>query len=363
MKPTSPHQAAVYFCAALFSASAFPLGENFTLYESPHALLMGGAITPHSNGLAALFHNPAGLGQAYRKDSRTSWTITPIAIDIFSNFAMVGAMYATRNADLADLFASAAQSPGGYHYLRSAFVPSAFHRNFGFAGLAKYEVAVVSDGTNADVRAGHDIAMVTGLSTNLSGNLVKLGVNGKAILRNQLSGTFSHAQLSDPATINSLMKEGLGFGFDGGMLITLPMKYLPTLGISVKDVLGVSFMPTNYLNPSSTGAPSPIAMSYHVGVSVSPSLGKGVRSTFVAEIKNLELVDLDFMRRLHFGMELVTSRSFYVWGGFGAMNASGGFGLRTYGGDLEIGFYGVEVGTAPASVSDTRFVFHYTIGF
>jgi hypothetical protein len=159
------------------------------------------------------------------------------------------------------------------------------------------------------------------------------------------------------------MKEGLGFGFDAGMLFTLPNKYLPTLGIIWRDVLGTTFTASRYINSLSAGTPDPIAQSINAAFSIRPNLAKGVKLTLSAEVKHLELPAFPLFKKLHFGLQIVTQKSFYFWLGLNQMQPTGGFGWRAKGGELEIGTYSQDIGPGDPIIPDRRFIVRYSINF
>lgn len=342
----------------LAPSSAFGLNEIFELYSAPQALAIGNAFTSEAAGYAALFHNPAGLAKAPKK----GWEVTPFAFDATTGGAFLQSLMATRATSIERVTQSL--TPGAYTYLRANAVPSFTRRNFGIALLGSYEYAALSDGTSVDIRAGNDVGVVLGGATHLANNIVKIGLGGKAILRNQLLGVFSPAALADATAVSSSMKEGLGLGADLGVMVTAPISYLPTLGIVWKDVLSTRFIPTRFLNPLSSGTPDPIGQSIHVGLSAAPAIGRGKRLSISAEFRHLERSDLPIQKRLHFGLQLAVSKRFFLWAGMNQLLLpTGGMATRMPGGDLEIGTSAVDIGTGSEVLPDRRFFLRYTIGF
>jgi hypothetical protein len=349
----------------LYNRPVFALGEQFSLYDSPQALMMGNAVTADSRWYTALFQNPAGLAQAYRRDTRRHWAVTPVAIDWIPSAATLGQVLSEKTMQFARTLALMQSSPGGYQYSRLNLVPSVTHRNFGVAALITSEFAAKSDGTNVDIRAGNDVAMVAGVASNFFGNILKVGVNVKAILRNQIEGTFAHSALPDTASIASNMREGMGFGADAGILLTAPLLWLPTFGLVVKDITGTRFTPSRILNQSNNGlAPSEIRQSINAGFMMSPILFRGIRANLTADLKYLDRPDIAFAKRVHFGAEIITEKRLYVWLGMNQLILPCfGLGLRTVGGDLEVGTFAQDVGDGETREANRRFSFRYTIGW
>lgn len=349
----------------VFETSGYALNENFSLYDSPQALMMGNACTADSRWYTALFQNPAGLAQAYRRDTRRHWSTTPVAIDWIPSMAIMGQVVSDKTMQWGRTISAMQSSPGDYHYSRLNLVPSITHRNFGLALLATSEFAGLSDGSNIDIRAGNDLGAVMGFASNFFGNILKLGVNVKAIIRNQIEGTYAHTTLVDTASVNSNMKEGVGFGADVGLLLTAPLLWLPTLGIAVKDVGNTRFVHSTILNPSNNGqAPSSIQQTINLGFMMSPILARGVRANFTADLKYLDRPEIPLTKKLHFGVEVITERRLYIWAGMSQLLLpSLGLGLRTVGGDLEVGTYAADIGAGSTREANRRLVFRYTIGW
>jgi hypothetical protein len=343
---------------ALTSPSAYGLNEIFELYSAPQSLAIGNAFTADAAGVASLFHNPAGLAKAVKK----GWEITPIAVDASIGGSFLGALVSTRTTSIERITQSL--TPGAYAYLKANAVPSFTRRNFGIALLGSYEYAALSDGTTVDIRAGNDVGVVIGGSTHFANNILKIGLGAKALLRNQLLGSFSPTALSDATAVSSAMKEGIGLGADLGLMATAPISYLPTFGIVWKDILSTRFMPSRFLNPLASGTPDPIAQSIHLAVSASPAIGKGKRLSISAEFRHLELSDLPLQKRLHFGLQLAVSKRFFLWFGMNQLLLpTGGMATRMPGGDLEIGTNAVDIGAGSVVLPDRRLFMRYTIGF
>ncbi len=344
---------------ALSCGHLHALDELFEIYNAPQALAMGNAWTADATGVGALFHNPAGLAKATLK----AWEITPVAIDGSFSTGFAGSAVTGRSLSRGKIFDTLQTTPNSYNYLRGNGMASIARRNFAFAILGASELAGRSDGTNADVRAGEDVGFFLGGSTNLSANMLKIGVTGKMLLRNQLLGTFTHAQIADGASTSALMQSGLGIGADVGMLITLPVSYLLTLGFVWKDALGTKFLPSSLLNAQATGVPATIPQSFNVALSVHPALAKNVRGSFSAEFRHIERTDLPLTKRLHFGFQFIARKSLFCWLGLNQMYPTGGVGLRMRGGDFELGTYAQDVALPLMLEADRRFFFRYTIGF
>ena len=138
----------------------------------------------------------------------------------------------------------------------------------------------------------------------------------------------------------------MGFGANVGAMVTLPMKYLPTLGVVWKDVLGTKFSSSNFLNSEASGAPDTIAQSFNVGFSLNPRFSRLWRMRIAIDLRHLERSDLPLRKKLHVGVQLKSikrKRRSFLWLGMNQLYFGGGIGVRLPGGDLEVGTYAVDM--------------------
>jgi hypothetical protein len=255
--------------------------------------------------------------------------------------------------------------PGQYYYHRANFVPAATRRGLGFSLLTSTQIAGRSDGTNFDVNATTDVVPTLGAAFNLAGNLLKLGVAAKVIMRRELRGQYAHTVLADSTVADSQFREGMALGFDLGLLLTAPSKYLPTLGVVWRDVMNTHFFHRSYVFAQSPtgGRPNRIDQSLHVAASVHPWINKNWRTALTFEFKYLDSTSIPWQKRAHAGLQIEYGKHFYFWGGANQLYWTGGMGMRVRGGNLEIGSYGVDVGEGTTREEDRRFFLRYTIGF
>lgn len=341
------------------STPASALNEIFDTYSTTQALSMGNAMTADASGYLANYYNPAGLARGQKR----RWEVILLDAEALASVAAVSRVAAARGIGITQLMAPMAANAGQYTYFNLSSVPAVTTRDFGISFLADYQYAGLSDGTNIDINTHVDLGPTVGISTNLFGNLLKVGISGKAFLREELVGDFAISSLSTSAEVAAASSEGIGLGADAGMIFTLPYKYLPTIGVVWKNMFNTSFIPINILNKSATGAPTTINQSINTGFSVHPILARHLQATLAFEIQHWELTQLPFQKKVHFGLQLQSDKSFYIWIGANQLLLTGGVALRLPGGDLEIGTYAVDVGSGTQIDSDRRFSFRYTISF
>jgi len=339
-----------------FFTRAHALDELFNLYDSPQGLAMGNAFTADATGYAANYYNPAGLA----KGTKSRWEVTAIAAEGFAGFYGIGTAVSAQSFATHRIHNELRHRGGGYYYHRANLLTSVQNRGFGFALLGTSELAEESNGSQLDVRFTQDLVPTFGAAINLAGNLIKLGVVGKAIARRQVKGVYQHADLATAEAIDGQFKEGLAVGADVGFHLTLPNKFLPSFAFVWKDVLDTRFIGTSYLfEQNANGLPDSIPQSFNAAFSLRPHLSANVHATLAIEFKHIELMDMSWQKRIHLGAQLEINRSFYLWAGMNQMLPTGGMGLRVKGGNLEIGLYTVDTGVA----SDRRTFMRYTIGF
>jgi hypothetical protein len=344
-----------------FIQRAFSLSEVNDLYQSPQGLGMGNALTADASGYQSIYYNPAGVANQLKK----KWEVNLLDIEGGLGLNSVGRVWKNQSFGPYRLFGELKQNPGNYYYLNSASIPSFTMRGFSISLLGSYQFAAQSDGTALDTDFRQDTGVAFAFGRSFAGNILKLGVTGKALIRNQMKGVFSHDSLANlnDSTFPTLFKEGWGLGVDAGMLIVLPEKFLPTFGLVWKDMFGTHFHSSHILNSQATGTPDTISQSVNAAISFHPILSATMKSTFALEYKHLELGQLQFRKHLHAGIQVEHIKELYFWAGLYQLYFTGGVGYRVKGGNLELSTYAVDVGEGNSNVENRRFTFRYTVSF
>jgi hypothetical protein len=348
-------------CFPLFIEQAFGLDEIFDTYSSPQCMAQGNACTASASGYLANFYNPAGLTRFNKK----TWEAHLVVVE--GNLGAGAASLSANELTFGTyrILPVMQNYAGIYTYFNFATVPSITFRNFSFSLLGNYQFAALSNGVQLDIDTRRDIAPTVGFARHFAGNLLKLGIAGKAILRNQMKGVYDHSLLNtmNENTFPSLFKEGLGFGIDSGLLLTLPHQFLPTFGLVWNDMFGTKFSATQYLNKSASGNPDSIPQSFHFGFSINPVFSRSFKSTISVDYRHIELASLPWRKHLHVGLELESQKSLLFWMGLNQLYLTAGLGLRVKGGNLEMGTYAKEIFSGLQTEYDRRFFFRYTISF
>ncbi len=161
----------------------------------------------------------------------------------------------------------------------------------------------------------------------------------------------------------SLGSEGLGTSIDGGLLLTLPHRYLPTFGLVWNNAFDTYFSPVRVFNPQANSSPEKIPQSFHAGFSLSPKLSQGAQMILSADYRHIEFSNLPIRKKLHVGVELKNKNGWYFWGGLNQLYLTGGIGLRLPGGHLELGSYASDIGEGEVLKEDRRYFLRYTLSF
>lgn len=346
-----------------FMESAFGLNEKFELYSPPEVLSQGGAMTAEASGYLSNYYNPAGLAKGNKKKVE----INIIDVEGVLSPLTAAHIWTSQSFGFYGMLNSVRTSPNFYQYFNFATVPSISFRGFSFSFLASHRFAALSNGVNVDVDGAFDVGPTIGAALHFYGKRLKIGVSGKAILRNQLQGIFPHAIFTNETIVNQNMKTGLGIGADVGIMYTLPYRFLPTFALVWQDIIQTQFIPLNILNPLSTaGLPPSIPQSFHFGFSFKPSLGKGVQATISLDVRELQNITMPLHQHFHIGSQINISKSTFLWLGLNTIDLlkfSAGIAYRAPGGNLELGTSGHEIGTAAAPDTSRRVFFRYTVGF
>ncbi|NBX76266.1 MAG: hypothetical protein EBQ92_06905 [Proteobacteria bacterium] len=337
------------------------LDEFFDSYQSGSCLAQGNACTASVSGYASHFYNPAGFTRFRRKNTELHLVVG----EAQTSGSTAGIVLENKAIGLHHLLSPFQDNPDQYQFLSISTLPAITFRNFSFAILGNTQVAALSNGSAIDIDARQDIIPSLGYSHAFAGNILRLGISVKGLYRNQMKGVFQHSAINNltETELGSLFREGMGLRADTGLLLVLPHRFLPTLGISWMNMFDTHFQETHYLNSQSSGAPEKIPQSFHVGFSISPKFNREWSSTLSIDYRNIESYYFPWRKHLHIGLELQRDNVLFFWAGLNQMYFTGGMGARLKGGHLELGTYAKDIGAGNSYQEDRRYFLRYTISF
>lgn len=339
-------------------------GEIYEFYNGARSLGMGGAYVAVVNDETALYTNPAALGklrdyfitiadpELQATSKLTSYVKTDTIDNLFSGQGMV------------DLIKD---DPGSHLNFKFQASPGIILPNFGFGVLAKWEANVETDeaGTTVSIDYRNDYALGIAYNFRLLDGIIKLGVAGLLVDRIEVDDDVPTT--TTDLTYESLSSEGMGVKVNGGLLITLPYTFLPSLGVVVRDIGDTSYTINDGMMYTTTERPLPDLQKVDVGTSISPIFSNRVRGTFTAELHDVMTKDVaekeDIMRRFHAGLELNLADIFFLRGGWNQKFWTAGFEFASQRFQLQGSYYGEDIGTPNAPKEDRRFVGKFSLRF
>ena len=335
--------------------------ERMEFYNGIRALGMGGVTVATVNDETALVQNPAALG----KLRNAFFTVVDPELDVSTGYESVVGADLGQGFNIQGALDKLLESPDSYLYNRLQLFPSVVVPNFGVGVFAKYELSasLSEDETEYRVQYLNDIAFVIGYNFRFFDGKLKIGFNARVNNRTELDATYPSTTTGlDLATDGS---EGLGIASDVGIILTAPWKMLPTLAAVVRDAGGTRYdFQDGLFNSTNTRAEN-VAQSVDVGLSIFPIVGKGVRSTWAIEARDvLNLADYDDATRLyHAGFEFNFYDSFFLRGGYNQRFWTAGLEFAAGNYQIQLATYGEDVGRDGESLEDRRYAFKFAYRF
>jgi hypothetical protein len=342
--------------------------ERREFYKSLRYLGMGGAQVAVANDETAIAINPAGLGKL--RDNYGTIFDPEVELNTKGITAYNSKAY-TDPFSVKQVVNTMKSKVGSYYNSRAQVMPSFVAKNFGIAILQKYELnARATSATAVDTFYRNDLSLLMGYNLRLFEGRIKVGFTGKMISRIEVD-----EQGIDPTTqslnIKSLgtagiAKAGTGFGFDTGILVTAPWKWLPTIGVVYRDVGGMAFTESLMKRLStSTSNPATVSGDIDVGVALFPIESNNVRSTFAIEYRGLltQADQADKAKLIHLGYELNYADVVFFRAGYNQRYWTAGTELAAESFQLQIATYGEEIGTSSNPKEDRRWAFKLSFRF
>lgn len=337
--------------------------RNRPFYQATRPLMMGDAFTAYNNGFEAIYYNSAGVA---RKGKAQTKLFDVELVGSQALFSMLPAL-----GQLQGLTTIIANNPGVVNSVGLGYYPQFMVKNFSIGGIVRTytEAFVNSDTGDMDLYAFSDVALSTHWGASFLGGIVKLGVGAKAIDRAEMNRTVAASEIAAGGlSFAQEWKEGVGYGFDAGLLVTLPFSTLPAFGISVQDIGDTTLLDRRFIFTGAAGTPGsplPIEQRINAGFAINVKHAPGIKSGIAIDIKDLERVSQDYLERIHAGWEIGFKNQVFVRFGVNqGVYWTAGVGLNLAGVILEGGTYGENLLWGTGSRRDDRkFVGRYALSF
>ncbi len=355
--------------AALFIASLGPCPsatatERYEFFNGVRALGMGGAMVATVNDETALLANPAGLGKL--RDYFI--TILDPEVDVGAQTEQIAGTDILDMRDPQKALDKTNVNLDKRLHGRAQVFPSIVVPNFGFGVFGKYEfnAETVSETNKFEYNYTNDYAAVFGFNFRIWNGIIKLGANARAINRIEVRRDDIDPTSTD-LKLDTLASEGMGLASDGGLIITVPTAWLPTLAGVYRDIGDTSYSYRDGMFLNTSERPTTTKGTLDAAIAIHPLLGKRVRSTWTAEFRDaMNVVEEDVkdpMRRFHAGFEINLADALFVRGGWHQRYWTAGFELSMLNYQFQAASYGEEIGTAEQTREDRRYVGKFALRF
>lgn len=340
---------------------------NSEWYSTTRIRSMGNiGIASGDDPSSAAFYNPASLSHL----KKNSLELFNPQIDLGSGFfslsnSIVDWGKQTSFNSTRPLVYSHPGTPSSIGY---SFFPNVSGQNFSFGVLYSNQMdSYYKSSVDTYYHHSRELLIPTlGISAALMGGRVRFGLAVRAIQdseRNKVVLGTSNPQVN----ATDYQRAGLGFGFDGGMLLTLPWAGLPTLGLVARNIGDTTFIsgPMVKTGPSTPNLHESIRMTYDGGFSFITKAGKGNQTVFAIDYRDiLNTSSTNILRKINTGLEFGISKMLFFRIGYSQAAITGGFGLSSKLGSIDFGTSSEEIEpTSLRSISDRRFSFMYTRRF
>ncbi len=328
---------------------------------------MGDAYTAYDVGYEAVYYNPAGVAKRNKAQLKVfdieGSTSLGTASFLSSQRSSLGQMDA--------MIAEVAAHPDTPYSLGFSFLPQFLVKNFSLGAIARNatEAHVDANTRNLNLFAYNDLGLYAHLGAAFFGGILKVGVGGKALDRAEINRSYTPAEYgSGSLSYSNQWREGIGYGFDAGILLTSPTIGLPTLGVAVQDIGSTIFRERRMLfttNQALDGAPPPIRQKVNVGFSFQNKHARGVKTFLSGELKDVSrLNSRGINHHLHGGFELNFREAFFLRGGINQGRYwTAGLGVHVGVSGVEVTTFGEDVGFGGRRVDDRKVVGRYVLNF
>ena len=349
---------------ALFCSSA-RAKERFDNIVGVRGLGMGGAQISAVNDETSILINPAALGKL--RDSFATLVDPEVDVNNLASQSFTGS-----GADAAQepqaLLNYLNANPNRYYYARAQLMPSFVLQNFGIGAYAtEFHAAQVDQNTNKmNLNWRRDTGGVIAYNFKFWEGRIKIGAAVRLFDRIEVKDVDIDTTTTG-LRLQDIANEGGAVAADGGIVLTAPITYLPTLTAVVRDIGQTNFDVGKGLNYDTPGRPNGQRQTVDLGFGLYPILGKRYRLTIAGEFRDATSTDtedqLDSMRRMHVGAELNIADVIFIRGGMNQRYWTAGLEISTEHFQFQAASYGQEIGISTATQEDRRYVGKIAIRF
>lgn len=358
----------VFFTLALtfvymFAAQDTYAQERYEFYNGVRQMGMGGAVIAVVNDETALLSNPAALGKL--RDHFI--TLFDPEIEGNMNVERTVGYEVHRGTDPQFVLDKLNENKGKPLHLKAQMFPSLIFPNFGVGLHTKYVVDAEVDqaGTAYKYNYLNDWSAVAGFNFRLFEGMLKLGgniryTNRSEIKRDDIDPTSTNL------SVNSLASEGVGVGSDVGMILTAPIKFLPTLAVVWRDAGDTSYHYASGMFSSTASRPETVKNTLDVALAMFPIHANRFRSSWTVELRDILTEDAanePLMTRFHGGFELNYADALFLRGGANQKYWTAGLELAMFNYQFQLATYGEEIGTVATPREDRRYVLKFSYRF
>lgn len=326
--------------------------EWIEAYNNTRSLGMGGASVAITSDETALFRNPANLSSV----RGFYGTILDPELE-GSTYTIQQAYEMLMGQNVSGVKDYIESHPGTYYHSREQISPSVVFRNFGFGLIQRKEFSGQYDSTTStnDVKFYDDLGAYLGISHGFFGGLVKIGASVKVISRIEIDNNALPSTADfDAKTVGA---EGVGIGYDAGIIIQAPWRFTPTLAAVVHDIGNTVFDKQDGFRLRAPSRPNEVKQSIDVAASLFPIHQNNLRSVWTLEYSDVanSRSDNDLMKRVHFGLEVNSGDLFFFRAGLNQRYWTAGFEIAGRYVTWQVASYGEEIGTADTPREDRRY--------
>lgn len=343
-----------------FEDAAFP-----ELSSSSRALGMGNAYISKVDDSASSFYNPAGLGTVrfanfhlsnLHLEVNKNWfglSTAGAATDFFGKFDKTLELDGQRQLLLDD--------KGKLISTHIQVMPNFTMRYFSVGYLYTMKTRATigkEDGALFEYAKRIDHGPYASMNLSMFGGILKFGITGILLSRDEAIGEVNPNQAFELKS--SDYKSGEQLISVAGLRLTLPVAPLPTLALTIHNPFEKKFS-----SSKGAGLPDPIKRQIDLGLSITPYIGKTIRTHWEINYKDMTGEhDIDIKRRILLGFELDFFRIIYFRLGYGDGFGSGGLGIKTQKIQFDFTTYAIDTTSSEfRGTEDRRFVLGLSTGF